>query len=269
MAYADLFVPGRSALHRLDPRVKFALALLAGALVLSWESVLLLATFLVLTQLVLWHIRYPRATVLTFWRTLRPFLLLIVLLWPVFHPGGSPVLVTVGPVHITLPALLAGVSAALRVASTAFIALLWLGTTDQRALVRGFVRLGMPFNLGIALTIGLRFIPLFAAIVEQVSAAMQSRGLILPPRGWRRLRALVPILIAALITSLRYSEQLGWALALRGVGAPRQRTALHDLTMRWQDWLALLAGSVLLGGLLLARVVWGLGSALLMPLSPR
>jgi energy-coupling factor transport system permease protein len=72
-----------------------------------------------------------------------------------------------------------------------------------------------------------------------VSDAQQSRGLVLAGRGFKRLRLLLPILIAALVTSLRMSEQLAWTLEARGFGARRRRTTLRDLRMRRLDWLLL------------------------------
>lgn len=258
----DLYAPGDSWLHRLDPRVKLILSATAALLVLLWSSLPLLVATLILAHLLLALARYPRGLVIGVWRALAPLLILIVVLWPVFDRRGEPVLLALGPLIVTGEALLRGLATALRIAALSFTLLLWLGTTDQRSLVRSLVRLGLPFSLGMALTIGLRFIPTFAGVYQTVSEAFQARGLTLPPRGLRRLRAMLPILVAALVTALRMSEQLGWTLAARGVGAPVRRTTLRDLAMRPADWLALAAGLMTWIVLLWLTLVEGLGRAL-------
>ncbi|MDI3339689.1 MAG: energy-coupling factor transporter transmembrane component T, partial [Sphaerobacter sp.] len=125
---------------------------------------------------------------------------------------------------------------------------------------------GLPFGLGMALTIGLRFIPTFATVFQTVADAQQARGLVLPNGPLRRARAMIPILIAALVTVLRLSEQLGWTLEARAFGAPVRRTTLHDLAMRPRDWLllALIVGGA--GVLLWLTLAAGLGRALLRPM---
>jgi len=258
----DLYAPGDSWLHRLDPRVKLILSALAALLVLLWSSLLLLLIALILSHVLLALARYPHRLVSGVWRTLAPLLILIVLLWPLFDRRGEPVILALGPLTLTGEAFLRGLATASRIAALSFTLLLWLGTTDQRALVRSLVRLGVPVSLGMALTIGLRFIPIFASMFQTVSEAFQARGLDLPPGGLRRIRAMLPILVAALVTALRMSEQLGWTLAARGVGAPVRRTTLHDLRMQLVDWLVLATGLAIALSLLWLTLAEGLGRTL-------
>jgi energy-coupling factor transporter transmembrane protein EcfT len=68
----------------------------------------------------------------------------------------------------------------------------------------------------------------------------------------QRLRALQPVLIAMIITALRNSEHLGWALEARALGARGvRRTVFRPLRMTRVDWLA--AG--VLTGVLLAAIL--------------
>src|SRR5690606_32633921 len=261
----DLYVPGDSWLHRVDARVKLAFVVGALALLLVWSNLALFVVALGLIHLALASAGVPGARLARVWRTLAPFLLLIVLLWPLFNRGGTPVLLEAGPLRITGRALLGGVAAALRIAALSFVFVLWLSTTDQRQIVRGFVRLGLPFGLGMALTIALRFIPTFAGVFQTVSDAQQARGLVLTGGALRRARAMIPILIAALVTVLRLSEQLGWTLEARAFGAPVPRTTLHDLAMRPVDWLLLVLVAGGAGVLLWLSLTAGLGRGLLWP----
>jgi energy-coupling factor transporter transmembrane protein EcfT len=234
----DFYVPGVSRLHRIDPRVKLTIVTAFSVVMFLWLSVPLLLLTLALIHLVLLRSGYPWDRLRSAWRAIAPLLLLIVLLWPVFDKSGQK-LFSIGPVNFHDEALVRGVANAARIAGINFVFLLWVGTTDARSLVRGFVRLGLPFKWGMALTIGLRFIPTFASTFATVSDAQQSRGLVL--KGWwfRRIRAMLPILVAALVAALRASEQLAMTLEARGFGASPRRTVLREIRMRPFDWLVL------------------------------
>jgi energy-coupling factor transporter transmembrane protein EcfT len=234
----DFYVPGHSRLHRLDPRVKLALVGAWGIVLFFWLNLALLLLALVVIHGVLLVSGYPWARLAFIWRAIGLLLLLIVVIWPLFDRSGA-VWFALGPLEITRQGVLRGVANAIRIAGINFLFVLWVGTTGPRELVRGFVRLGLPFRWGMALTIGLRFIPTFATTWATVSDAQQARGLVL--EGWwlRRVRLMLPIFVAALVSAFRAGEQLAMTLDARGFGAYRRRTTYHDIAMRPADWLAL------------------------------
>jgi energy-coupling factor transport system permease protein len=255
----DLYIPGRTWLHRLDARVKLAFALGTGLLILLWSSLPLFLTALVLVHILLRIIGFHWRRIRGIWLAIAPFMLLIFLLWPLFDRSGDTVLLEFSFVRITGEGILTGAGTALRVATISFVFLVWLGTTDQRAMVRSFVRLGLPFSLGMSLTIGLRFITTFVGVFRTVSDAQQSRGLVLTGRGIGRLRKMIPILVAALVTSLRMSEQLAWTLEARAFGYTSQRTVLRDLEMTRTDWVVFTALTIAFAVLLFLTITTGLG----------
>jgi energy-coupling factor transport system permease protein len=257
----DFYVAGRSWLHRLDPRVKLAMVAAGSVVLLLWLNLLLLLASIVVIHLILFSARYPVGRLLSVWRVIAPLLVLVVVLWPFFYQAGDS-LFRLGPLNVTTGALQVGLATAFRIAAVSFIFLFWIGTTDTRDLVRGFVRLGLPFRWGMSLTIGLRFIPTFAGIFVTVSEAQQSRGLILHGNIFRRLRQMLPILVASLVTAFRSSEQLAMTLESRGFGAGRKRTVLRDLQMRPADWLVLAVTMVLALGLSYLSLSHGFGREL-------
>ena len=258
----EFYVAGDSWLHRLDSRVKLAALTLAGVTLFFWINLPLLAGALLLIHVVLLTAGYPWERLATAWRAIALLLILIVIVWPLFDHSGTT-LFQIGPVEVTDNGLLRGVANALRIAGINFLFVLWIGTTDARDLVRGFVRLGLPYRWGMALTIALRFIPTFAGTWSAITDAQQARGLVL--HGWwlRRARQMLPILVAALVSALRASEQLAMTLESRGFGANRQRTVLRDIRMRPADWLALAIAVLGSAGLLWLTFMHGLGLSLL------
>jgi energy-coupling factor transport system permease protein len=261
----DVYVPGHTWLHRADARVKFVFAMLFAGLMLLWISLPLLVLMLALTHVAIRILGFRWRQIGSIWVALAPFMLLIAALWPLFDRTGAAVLIEWGIVRITGEGVLTGIGTGLRVAAISFVFLVWLGSTDQRAMVRAFVRLGLPYRVGMALTIGLRFISTFAGVFATVSDAQQSRGLVLAGRGFKRLRKLLPILVAALVTSLRMSEQLAWTLEARGFGARRERTTLRDLRMTRLDWILLVGILVVAAGLYGLTLATGLGRDVLWP----
>jgi len=257
----EFYVPGASWLHRLDPRVKLFAALLAGVVTFFWVNLPLLALALILVHVVLLAAGYPGERLATAWRAISLLLILIVIVWPLFDHTGD-VILRLGPVDITDHGLLRGVANALRIAVINFLFVLWIGTTDARDLVRGFVRLGLPFRWGMALTIALRFIPTYAGTWATITDAQQARGLVL--EGWwmKRARQMLPILVAALVSALRTSEQLAMTLESRGFGATRTRTVLRDIEMRAVDWIVLITAVALAALLIWQTLFRGLGQAL-------
>jgi len=260
----EFYVAGRSWLHRLDPRVKLLAIVLSSVVMFFWINLPLLVAGLVLIHVVLLAAGYPWERLATAWRAIGLLLALIVVVWPLFDHGGER-LFQIGPIEVTSDGLLRGVANALRIAAINFLFVLWIGTTDARDLVRGFVRLGLPYRWGMALTIALRFIPTFAGTWATISDAQQARGLVL--HGWwlRRSRQMLPILVASLVSALRASEQLAMTLESRGFGASRHRTVLRDIRMRPTDWLVLAVTVLVAVVLLWLTIAHGLGQGLVRP----
>ena len=168
------------------------------------------------------------------------FMVLIILLWPIFDPSGTPVLASLGPVKITEPAIWRGVTSAARVGCLATVWYILMFTTSQRDLVRALVKLGLRFDFGLALAISLRFLPTLSATIDSIKDAQRARGLELDKGGLlRRARNYVAVLVPTIVSALRAADLLSLALQSRAYGAKADRTYLCDLKMRRVDGVAL------------------------------
>ena len=103
----DLYAPGRSWLHRLDPRVKLWGTLWGVLLALLIPRPLFQAGFLLTLHLLLWGAGVPGSRLAWLWQQLRVLLLFILLLQPFFAPSGAELL-TLGPLRLTVGGLLWG-----------------------------------------------------------------------------------------------------------------------------------------------------------------
>ncbi|MDW8072271.1 MAG: energy-coupling factor transporter transmembrane component T [Anaerolineae bacterium] len=252
----SLFVPGDSWLHRLDPRVKLAFALMATAALLSVERGAVVLGCLVLCHGMLLTARLPLGRLLGAWRRMLPVTLMILLLWPLFTPAVGAPAWSFGPLTLAWGSVVDGVVAAVRLNALAFAWLVWLFTTDQPAMVAGFRQLGLPYTWGVTLAITLRYIPSLYATWERVLEAQRARGLVTAhPNPLRAARAHLPALVAVLILALRDAETLSRALEARAFGAPGCTPTLRrSLHLRVGDALALALSTLGFGGLLVAGI---------------
>lgn len=244
--FLDLYTEGNTVLHRLDPRVKILSVLFVSllTLIISELYYLLLLLAFIVAMMVLGRAKLSK-TVFALKLVLR-VMVLIVVLWPIFNPAGSPVYASLGPIRITGTGILHGITAAARVACLATVWYILMFTTSQRDIVRGLVKLGLRFDYGLTLAISLRFLPTFGAIMESIKDAQRARGLEFD-RGSvvKRSRNYVSVLVPTIVSALRTADTLSLALQSRAYGARADRTYLRELKMSASDF-AVLAGFIAL-----------------------
>lgn len=258
----DVYLARQSWLHRLDPRAKLWIVALAGAAALLFQQIAVLAVLLVLAHLALLSAQVPAGRLRWLWARLAPLLIVILILQPLFAPGPGQALLRLGPVRLTAGGILVGLSFALRAAVLTFLSAALLLTTRPADLVLALVALGLPYAWGLTLGLSMRYLSTISRLFLTVREAQQARGLILNRGSFlQRARAYVPILVATIISALRLGDNLGLALAARGLGYPAYRTALHGLHFGAGDWLVVvLAGAAFVGGLIV-RFGYGFGRA--------
>ncbi|MGB2774688.1 MAG: CbiQ family ECF transporter T component, partial [Anaerolineae bacterium] len=93
----DLFVPGASWLHRLDPRSKFLLVGVLLLMALLLKHLALLAGLLALTHLLLVGAGVPWSALRWLWARMAPLTFFILLLQPLFASGAGAPLLHIGP----------------------------------------------------------------------------------------------------------------------------------------------------------------------------
>lgn len=252
----DLYQPGDSWLHRLDPRCKLLLALCLSLVLLLWGNLWVVLGALVLTQLALLSARVARKRLGAVWQAMGPTMALIALLWLLLYPGEPPLLLDWGLVRISAASLTQALAIALRLAALAFALFVWLFTTDQTAVVRGLTALGLPFSAGLTLAMALRYLPTMAGALRTVSDAQQARALDLHPRNpLVRARRYVPIIVAMLISAVRTAENVSRTLESRAYDAAAPRTSLRELHYRPADWAWTAITLLATAGALAARFI--------------
>ncbi|NPA90973.1 MAG: energy-coupling factor transporter transmembrane protein EcfT [Chloroflexi bacterium] len=243
MVEFDLYVPGRSWLHRLDPRVKLLIPLGVSLLLFLHFTPLVVASVVVGLHLVLWRAGVPWRRLAWVWWMMLPLFIMVPLAWFLFQPVGR-VFWSWGIFRLSWGGLWHGFWVVMRLLALALAAFLWLFTTDPALFVRTFVGLKMPYMLALTVALALRYLPTIAGLYIQVHDAQRARGLDLDQGPiWQRLRVRIPILIAVIIGTLRLAQYLGWALETRALGATlppgHRRTVWRPLRLRREDKVVL------------------------------
>jgi energy-coupling factor transport system permease protein len=244
--FLDLYSPADTFLHRLDPRVKILAVILLSLLAFLLSALLYLAILLafILMLLALARASYSKATFAL--KYVTRFMLLIAVLWPLFDRTGTPVLVSLGPVEITEPAVWRGVTSAVRIGCLATVWYILMFTTSQRDLVLALVKMGLRFDYGLTIAISLRFFPTFILTIDSVTDAQKARGLEFGRGGLiARSKKYVSVLVPAVVSALRTADSLSLALQSRAYGARPDRTFLRQLRMRASDYVALVVVTAL------------------------
>jgi energy-coupling factor transport system permease protein len=241
-AAPDWYVARDSWLHRADARVKLAMVACGLVYFLTVQNAALeLAGLLILIGAHL-SAGLPRSSVTGVLRVLLPISLFMAVLRGILAPQGQ-VLAAWGWLKLTDGGLAGGAALGLRLLAVGLLVFLWLHTTRPSAMIQSLVRLGLPYSWGLTLALAMRYIPLLQRAFQSILDAQQARGLMFESAvGLGRVRALMPVFVAMVISGLRSSQELALALEARGLGASGvTRSEWRPLRFRPQDGVALLA----------------------------
>ena len=242
----SLYVPGRSIIHRLDPRTKLAGLGLSFVIVLLFNDPRYLAAMLAVT-LGAGLLSGPAVRRLFgFSSVLLPVLLATIVMWPLFEQSGRPLL-TWHFLRITDIGLLFALAMGQRIIIPSIAALILFITTPRRDVVAGMVAIGLPYQVGFGITIAFGFIPLLVGIGQTIVEAQRARALEIA-RGsiGARMRKSISLIVPLMITAMGSVQNLAFSMDSRGYGANRKRTALHPLHLAQRDRTLLVLGGVML-----------------------
>lgn len=247
MMYA-LYLERNSLLHRLDPRVKIIGSLFGIIALILFNSPFLL--FLLFLLIVLTLVILGKITIGEIFNVLKPLIpisVVAMIIWPfILKPWYF--------------GLFIGFGYGIRLLSVALLTLGLIMTTPQRDLILGFIKMGMPYEIGLTLTIALRYIPTLYMLAQTIMDAQKSRGLELEKGNFiQRAKNTVPVLIPLIVASIKTAHELSIALESRAFGASKRRTFLHNIKMEIKDYMALGITLILFFIAVYARYFLGVG----------
>ena len=259
------FFPGRSPIHRLDPRTKIILATFfivavfvannpAGFLVLGVLTAGLFAVSGISGKVVLKSIK-PIVFILIFTAILNIFMTM----------GQSEPLLSFWIIEIYTEGIARAVMMALRVIILILgSSILLTYTTSPISLTDGLESLLSPLKrikvpvhtFAMMMSIALRFIPTLVEETEKIMNAQKSRGADFTSGSLvQRAKALIPILVPLFVSSFKRAEELATAMECRCYRGDKNRTKLVKLEYRGADFLFIGIFFLLLCGLICLSVL--------------
>lgn len=262
------YYPAKSFVHNMDPRAKIVLLIAYLVAVFLADNFFALAAVIVFLILAVIFSRVPFGSVL---RSVKMILFIIVFtailnLFFYASDGELHILWQWKIITVSWEAIINMIFLAMRlfllVMGTSILTL----TTTPVALTDGLESLLTPLKwirfpvheLALIMSIALRFIPTLIDETNRIISAQKARGADFETGGLiRRAKAMIPVLVPLLVSSLRRAEELGDAMDARCYSGAKGRTKYKKLTFSWRDLLGLLVLAGLITGIVFFNLYLG------------
>ena len=239
------YFPGKSVLHRLDPRMKILLTVGYIIMLFSVSNPLGLCVGILFLVFAYAISGIPPRMITKSLKPVIPIIIFTTVLNMFFVKGDT--LFDWWIFHISRQGLLTAVVMTIRIICLIAGTSLLTYTTSPITLTDGLERLMKPLKkvhfpvheLSMMMTIALRFIPTLIEETDKIMNAQKARGADLESGGiMQRAKALVPILIPLFVSAFRRADELALAMECRCYRGDVGRTRMKQLHYSWQDGVA-------------------------------
>ncbi len=255
------YFPGKSVIHRLDPRTKLIILvvyIVALFLAVSWASYGVLAAFLIVC------IAVSGIPAKSFVRGMKPllFILIFTAVLNIFFTPGETVLFTFLSITVTLEGLVRAFFMLIRILMLIAGTFLLTYTTSPISLTDGLESLLSPLKkikvpvheLSMMMCIALRFIPTLIEETDKIMAAQKARGADFESgKLTQRVKALIPILVPLFVGAFRRADELATAMECRCYHGGEGRTKMKLLRYKLWDYEAFGVGVLLIAAVCVLR----------------
>lgn len=254
------YFPGKSLLHKMDPRIKIVLTLIFIFLIFfckNFWALGLMAGFLFIGMLIS---GVPMKMLI---KSLRAILIIICItaVLNLFYITDGNLLFPGTFIKITDKGLYTAVFMTVRIACLIIGSSLMTFTTTPTMLTDAIERLLSPLKilkiqvhtLAMMMTLALRFIPTLIEEIDKIMNAQKARGADLESGNLiDRAKALVPILVPLFVSSFRRAYELAFAMECRCYTGGNNRTRMKQMKVSYLDlvfvvfMVCIIAGVILL-----------------------
>lgn len=257
------YYPTGSAIHKLDPRVKlFGTILYIVTLFIAKNPVVyILAAAFLFTCIGI--AKVPLKYILRGLKTIM-IILAFSLIFNIFFTEGR-VLVQFWKIKITYEGIIQAIYMGIRLILLIIGSSLMTLTTTPNDLTDGMEK-GLRFltvikipvhEIAMMMSIALRFIPILMEETDKIMKAQTARGASFDEGNFfKRIKALIPILVPLFISAIRRAYDLATAMEARCYRGGKGRTKMKPLKYSKKDGLAYIILFAYLGLIIAARILW-------------
>lgn len=244
------YYEAHSVVHKCDPRVKILLMIVFIVFIFVSQNAFSLAFSAVAVLFVLLLSKVPMKLFLKNLKAIWMVLLFTAII-NLFYSNNGKLIISFWIVEITTGGVYRSVFMALRIVLLIFISSVLTYTTTPNSLTDAIERLLSPLKyiglknavhtFAMMMTIALRFIPTLIEEAEKIMNAQKARGADLENGSLvERVKALIPILIPLLISSVRRAYELAEAMECRCYNGGEGKTRMKQLTLSRTDLYAVI-----------------------------
>ena len=256
------YFPGDTVVHRLDPRTKLILVIVfIAALFLAVDWIGYAVMFAVTALCV----RVSTIKLKSLLKGLKPLIFIILLtgILNLFYTKEGTVLFDWWIFTVTTGGIKRAFLMVVRIMLLICGTLLLTYTTSPIALTDGLEMLLNPLKkikvpvheMSMMMSMALRFIPTLIEETDKIMSAQEARGADFSTgKLTERAKALLPLLVPLFVSSFRRADELAVAMESRCYHGGEGRTRMKTLRLARRDWLAFLAGALVLAGMIVLRV---------------
>lgn len=253
------YFPGKSLLHKMDPRIKIVHTLIFIFLIFfckNFWALGLMAVFLFIGMLIS---GVPMKMLI---KSLRAILIIICItaVLNLFYITDGNLLFPGTFIKITDKGLYTAVFMTVRIACLIIGSSLMTFTTTPTMLTDAIERLLSPLKifkiqvhtLAMMMTLALRFIPTLIEEIDKIMNAQKARGADLESGNLiDRAKALVPILVPLFVSSFRRAYELAFAMECRCYTGGNNRTRMKQMKVSYLDLVFVIFMVFIIAGVIL------------------
>ena len=252
------YFPGKSAIHKMDPRIKILLSILYIVMLFVADNMwgLLLGVLFGFAAYLI--SRIPLSMI---WKSMKPVVPIVIFtaVLNLFYTPGE-VLVTFWIFKITKEGVFTAFFMVLRITMLIMGTFLLTYTTSPIALTDGLETLLSPLKklhvpvheLAMMMSIALRFIPTLIEETDKIMSAQKARGADFESgKLMERAKALIPILVPLFISAFRRADELAMAMECRCYHGGEGRTRMKQMKLHGRDLISGVATAAVFAGVIL------------------
>ncbi len=259
------YYPSNSFIHKCDSRIKIVILIayivalfIANNFLSMGVCLLLLVTAIVLSKVPVKKIMRSVKGIL--------FLVIFTSILNLFFHSGEEVLVSFWGIKIYLESVMFTVFLIFRLIFTVLASSILTLTTTPVSLTDGIESLLFPLKLikfpvhalALMMSIALRFIPSLMDETNKIISAQKARGADFESGNiFKRVKAMIPILIPLLVSAFRRADELGDAMDARCYSDTKLRTKYKQLKLTWRDLLLFITGAIVVAGVIIFNIYAG------------
>lgn len=252
------FIPGKSIMHRLDPRVKIMILV---AFIVALFCTFNFFSLGLMTGVVIAVVLMSGVSVRMYIRSLKVILVIVIItsLLNMFYGTGEPIWEW-GYIKITMSGIYRAFFVTVRIICLILISSVLTFTTSPTDLTDAIERLMKPLKvfhvkvheIAMMMTIALRFVPTLLEETDKIMSAQKARGADMESGNIiQKVKALIPVLIPLFASAFRRATDLAMAMECRCYHGGDGRTKMKVLHVKKIDVAGIILTILLIGGVVL------------------